>query len=148
MAETREAVLEASEASVRVATTLAQWSGRGHRLVSDPLWMMEPIEAHMLALELMKRAGFVLVDASMKSEACYYRHPSRDDVRGVVRISLHSRKKARWSGLNPVVSKVTVPPLQPSSANHIFNLVANAIGRYFLADEVESRYLGSKRLGA
>src|SRR6185312_3410554 len=51
------------------------------------------LEACHVASELVKRAGLNWVWSSMKSEACYYGHPSRW---GLLRIATHSK-----GGKNP-----------------------------------------------
>jgi hypothetical protein len=100
-------------------------------------------EAFHYALELVKKAGFTLVTASSKTEACYFVHPQRDPYQ--LRIAMHKRKRAPV-GMTPILSKVTILPSDRHgySEEHTENLVAMAIGRYFLADPKPSEYYGKR----
>lgn len=98
--------------------------------------------AFNLAIELVKKAGFVLDHVAMQSETCYYRHPCLKKGR-LLRISTH-RGKGRI-GHNGVVSKVTCGAkdmhLNPTSVE---NQVIHAIGRYFLTEPRPSEYRGRR----
>lgn len=41
---------------------------------------MDPLDAYHRALELVKKAGFELANASMQSETCYYTHSQRQPL--------------------------------------------------------------------
>lgn len=79
--------------------------------------------------ELLIAAGFKLHNVSMKSEACYYKHPAHI---GLIRIATHGRQKNKFHH-TPVIAKVTYSSKSPpraweSAQNHLFA----AVGRYFL----------------
>lgn len=85
---------------------------------------------------LLKSAGFELRSASMRSEACYYGLPGRDEL---IRVAIHSKKKPH-PGLIKVVTKITIngrhcDPTGEITINpeKIHGIVAGAIGRYMLA---------------
>ena len=103
---------------------------------------IDHITAYHLAIELVKRAGFVLDHVAMQSETCYYRHPSIKKGR-LLRVSTH-RGKGRI-GHNGVVSKVTCGAkdmhLNPRSVE---NQVIHAIGRYFLTEPKPFEYRGKR----
>jgi hypothetical protein len=98
--------------------------------------------AYDLAIQLVKKAGFVLDHVAMQSETCYYRHPSVKKGR-LLRVSTHRGK--RRIGHNGVVSKVTCGRkdmhLNPTSVE---NQVIHAIGRYFLTEPKTSEYRGKR----
>jgi hypothetical protein len=104
---------------------------------------MKYLDAYNLALDLVKKAGFKLHTASMQSEACYYFHPSRAPL--LLRIATHSSKRGAM-GLSGVVARVTYSPRDKAdlSEEHVRNLLAMAIGRYFLDDPKPSRYYGKR----
>jgi hypothetical protein len=104
---------------------------------------MTHLEAYHLALDLVKKAGFKLHQASMQSEACYYYHPAREPL--LLRVATHSSKRGAM-GLTGVVAKVTYSPKDKHdlSEAHVRNLLAIAIGRYFMTDPKPSRYYGKR----
>jgi hypothetical protein len=80
---------------------------------------------------LLKSAGFALRYVSMKSEACYYAWPGRNEV---IRIATHrfGKNHGRPRDINGqiVVAKITL------CGTHLMKpgqIVAAAIGQYFLA---------------
>jgi hypothetical protein len=90
------------------------------------------LEACHVASDLVKRAGLSWVWSSMKSEACYYRHPSRH---GLLRIATHS-KGGRNPDMRdgPTVVGVTFPEsnLKGFTPEYVENHTANAIGLYLI----------------
>lgn len=100
------------------------------------------LDAYHMAIDLVKKAGFVFHHASQKSESCYYYHPSRPDC--LMRISAHKSGKSRI-GFSDVVSKVSFPPKDlhcyEKSVRHKMTM---AIGRYFLTDKPKSEYKGKR----
>lgn len=101
---------------------------------------IDNITALNLAIELVKKAGFILDHVSLSTETTYYRHPFCKKGR-LLRISTHKGKGR--IGLNGVVSKVTFGSkdmnLNPTSVE---NQVISAIGRYFLIEPKPSEYKG------
>jgi hypothetical protein len=65
------------------------------------------LEACAEASVFLKRAGFVLVNASMTTEATYYRLPGRE---GVIRIAAHGSGSKSMPGLPRVLAKLTFLP--------------------------------------
>ena len=101
-----------------------------------------PLDACDRAAKLVRKAGFALVCASMKSTACYYSYPNRH---GVLRIATH-RKGGRneWSKDGPTLVSVTFPDGGVRKDCHLYmteeyieNHVANAIGLYLLRSAVK-----------
>jgi hypothetical protein len=99
---------------------------------------MTPLDFCDGAAELLRKAGFIFVCASMKSTSCYYRLPDRS---GTLRVSIHGRKKDR-AGVHQtgrVHAQATFPA---GSANargildkgheYLEGVVARAIGIYML----------------
>lgn len=86
------------------------------------------------AVARLKRAGFELAYASMKSEACYYRFPGRD---GVIRVAAHRYGGAAdYAVTLPVFACLTFGrQMRPRSDAALETVVALAVGRYFLAGE-------------
>lgn len=106
--------------------------------------MMDHAEAHHLALDLVKKAGFVLSTASSRSEACYYYHPARAPL--LLRIATHSSKRAPMGLQGRIIAKATFSSrdTHPFSEAHVENVVAMAIGRYFITDPRPSEYKGKR----
>ncbi len=87
------------------------------------------------AATMLRAAGFIFVNVSMKTEACYYRWPDRPHL---LRIAAH-RLKNPPIGLGPVVSKITFngthvdrPGMMKIADPKVDAVVEQAIGRYFL----------------
>lgn len=104
---------------------------------------MDHLDAYHFALDLVKKAGFKLHTPSMQSEACYYYHPAREPL--LLRIATHSQKRGGM-GLSGVVARVTYSPKDKHdlSEEHVRNLLAMAIGRYFMDEPKPSRYYGKR----
>ena len=107
------------------------------RQIELSLLKITPLDACDRAAKLVRKAGFALVCASMKSTACYYSYPSRH---GVLRIATY-RKGGRneWSKDGPTLVSVTFPDGGVNKDGHLHlteeyieNHVANAIGLYLL----------------
>lgn len=89
--------------------------------------------------ELLKRVGFVHYQTSMKTESTYYRWPDRVYL---IRVASHGGRQSRsmWPGARKhVIAKITFrgTHLDPKgmmniSDEKVENIVAMAIGRYFL----------------
>jgi hypothetical protein len=90
---------------------------------------------------LLKSAGFALRYVSMKSEACYYAWPGRNEV---IRIATHrfGKNHGRPRDINGqiVVAKITLcgthlmkPGQMNMAESKVRMIVAAAIGQYFLA---------------
>jgi hypothetical protein len=104
---------------------------------------IDHVTAQNLAIELLKRAGFILDHVALASESCYYYHPAIGKKR-LVRVSTH-RGKGRTIGKNGVVSKVTCGPRNMHATNKtIENQVIYAIGHYFLTEPKPSEYRGKR----
>ena len=109
---------------------------------------MDPLDAYHLALELVKKAGFTLHTASMQSEACYYSHRDRHPL--LLRVATHSSKRSPIGLRANTVAKVTISPQdrgildEQHGAQHVENMVAIGIGRYFLKEPKASNYHGKK----
>ena len=89
------------------------------------------------AAEHLRRAGFRLVHASMRSEACYYGLPGRD---GLLRVAAH-----RFSGgerqrtADPVHACLTFQANGlPQSEEKLETMVALAVGRFVLRSKPRS----------
>lgn len=98
------------------------------------------ITAQQLAAELVKKAGFVLFQASQVSESCYYEHPSRP--RCLLRLSTHKHNGSPIGLGNVLVclsftEKDEAHLLTPTIVK---NRTIWAIGYYFLADVKVSKY--------
>lgn len=103
---------------------------------------IDSMTAFNLAIELVKKAGFVLEHVAMRSETCYFRHPAIKKGR-LLRVSTH-RGKGRI-GQNGVVSKVTCGIRDMNlTATSVENHVIYAIGRYFLTEPKPSEYRGKR----
>ena len=74
---------------------------------------LDHITAYHLAIELAKKAGFLLHHASQKSESCYYYHPARGKSY-LLRLSTHRSSRAPI-GFNDVVAE---NPLQGQEARY------------------------------
>lgn len=111
-------------------------------------------DVHLLCTQAsidLKRAGFVLVNVSMRSEACYFRLPGRH---GLLRVACHSQRHPPI-GLGPVVATLTFrPDWRTGSAGgtlrinkeKIADMTALAAGQYLLrsAEPHPSRYTGPR----
>ena len=87
------------------------------------------------AAVLLKDAGFVHYQTSMKTEACYYRWPDRPHL---LRLASHSGGKTR-NGLGPVAAKLTFtgnvhsrPGTMRLAHEKFEQMVALAVGQYFI----------------
>jgi hypothetical protein len=85
--------------------------------------------------EMLKRAGFVHYQTSMKTEATYYRWPGRKET---IRVADHPRKTS-GSNRNNIAAKITFhgrhidpPGMMNISDEKVSSKVAYAIGTYFL----------------
>lgn len=109
---------------------------------------MTPLEAYHLALDLVKKAGFTLHTASMRSEACYYSHPARHPL--LLRVATHVSKRPPMGLQANTVARVTISPQDRGLLDdhhaplHVENMVAIGIGRYFLKEPKASKYFGKK----
>lgn len=105
---------------------------------------MTYLEAHHMALDLVKKAGFILHTSSGVSEACYYYHPARRPL--LLRIATHAFKGGPIGLRGLVVAKATYSrkELHPFSEAHVNNVLAMAIGRYFLGEPKPANYYGKK----
>lgn len=90
--------------------------------------------------EMLKRAGFVHHQTSMKTEAVYYKWPGRQEK---IRVAEHARKTS-GSNRNNIVAKITFrgthmdPPGMMNISDEKFEkVVAMAIGQYFLRSSVD-----------
>ena len=107
------------------------------------------IQAHQLAVELVRKAGFQFQHASRKDESCYYYHPARagDAIRDrcLLRLSTHKKNKPRIGviGTGIVISSAS---FTESDEQHkltsvlVENRVKWAIGHYFIADPKPSNF--------
>ena len=101
---------------------------------------MTPHEAMARAAEFVKRAGFVFIVASMKSDACYYGLPGR---RGLLRIADHGKASRNpWSEYGPTIGSVTFPRGAANKRGFMMlndtvieNQVAYNIGLYMIRSE-------------
>lgn len=111
---------------------------------------MKTYEACNEAAAFLKQAGFVLVNASMKTEATYYRLPGRA---GVIRVAEHTGGKSP-PGLDRILARLTFLPhkalKEPGTLiiteSGMHGLVCAAIGRYMIASngEVKRTYRGPR----
>lgn len=105
---------------------------------------IDNVTAFHLALDLIKRAGFVHKFTAQRTESCYYCHPSTPDR--LIRVSSHSTKKSPI-GLSGVYARLTFTPKDLHHTHlNVRNKVAFAIGAYFLGDtrQTPSEYRGKK----
>ena len=103
---------------------------------------LDHVAAREHAIALLKRAGFCLHQVATNSTSVYYYHPARSPL--LLRVSDHPSKGSPM-GLSNTVARLTISHKdQYLTAVHIENLVANAIGRYFLNDPKPSEYDGPK----
>jgi hypothetical protein len=95
---------------------------------------MTDLEACAYAADLLKQAGFEHRYTSMKSEACYYGLPGREEV---IRIAAHAHGHGDRA-LMPIIVRLTfAAPSAESLSVHkswdqVDNRVANALGYYVL----------------
>lgn len=106
---------------------------------------LDHLEAYHLAIELVKKAGFVLDHVSRQTETCYFKYPG---LIKLMRISTHRGKKSPI-GHNNVCARVSfVKPKSLNVAPHyessVHLKIVEAIGNYFLTDPKPSRYKGKK----
>ena len=83
------------------------------------------------AVKAVKKAGFVFVYSSVKSEACYYRLGDRE---GSLRVAAHRfghRSEGRLLSF-PVWSCLTFPNHQIRSAEAALSMIDIAVGRYIM----------------
>lgn len=94
------------------------------------------------AIERLNKAGFVLKYTSMKSEACYYEHPSRKGR--LIRIAAHRYKRHESVhfpyDLGIVAAAITFSPTAPmeKSWEKVDWKIYHEVGRYFL-DDIKAR---------
>lgn len=104
---------------------------------------LDHIAAREHATALLKKAGFQLHQVSQISTSVYYCHPSRQPY--LLRVSDHP-SKSDVMGLPYTVARLTISPKDRYlTEHHVFNLVANAIGRYFVTGPKPTRYDGPKQ---
>jgi hypothetical protein len=105
---------------------------------------MTNVEAYHFAQELVKKAGFALHVASMRSEACYYSHPARAPL--LLRLATHKSKRSLIGMRASTVARLTLRDNAGHyySEEHVRNMLAMAIGRYFMNDPRPSEYFGKK----
>lgn len=105
---------------------------------------LDHLEAYHLAIELAKKAGFVLHHVSMNSETCYYEHPSR--LGCFLRLSTHKNKTP--IGIGGVAARLTLGRNAPHvSEDSVHKMMVKAVGEYFLRDAEPSKYDGPKLNG-
>lgn len=103
---------------------------------------LDHVAAREHAVALLKKAGFQLHQVSQSSTSAYYLHSARAPL--LLRISDH-QSKHDVMGLANTVARLTISPNDRYlSEHHVFNLVVNSIGRYFLGEPRPSRYYGKK----
>ena len=104
---------------------------------------LDHLVAYNMAVDILKQAGFVLNNVSNRSESCYYYHPSRGK-KFLLRVSTHKSKRCPM-GLKQAVAKVTFSRKDLHCYEHtVKNKLIMAVGRYFLAEEIPSRYKGRR----
>lgn len=104
---------------------------------------IDHLTAYHLAIDLAKKAGFVLDHVSQKSESCYYYHPSRGR-RFLLRLSAHKSKKSPI-GFSNVVARASFPPTDQNCFEaSVLKKMIQTIGLYFLADAKVSEYRGKR----
>lgn len=105
---------------------------------------LDHIAAREHAVALLKKAGFQLHQVSQNSTSVYYYHLARAPL--LLRVADHGSKGGPM-GMPNTVARLTISPKDLYlTETHIGNLVANAIGRYFLTDPKPSDYDGPKCL--
>lgn len=99
--------------------------------------------------DMLKRAGFVHFQTSMKTEAVYYRWPDRHHL---IRVAAHGGRAPRGSMRDNVVAKVTFrgthcapPGMMNISDEKVRVMVAHAIGVYFLKSATAPAAAGTAR---
>lgn len=104
---------------------------------------LDHIAAREHAVALLKKAGFALHQVSRSSTSAYYYHLVRAPF--LMRVGDHSSKHDVM-GMPNTVARLTISPKDKYlTEKHVENLVANAIGRYFLTDPPPTRYDGPKQ---
>ena len=116
--------------------------------MGKPKQTLTTLECCDRASALLKEAGFVLENQSMRTEACYYRWPDRVDL---IRIATHKSKRS-MIGLGNVVSRITFNGNRNDQPGEIRicdeaieNRVMWAIGKYFLKSESTCGLIGLGR---
>lgn len=103
---------------------------------------IDHIAAREHAVALLTKAGFRRHQVSSNSTSVYYVHPQREPY--LLRVGDHGTKHG-MIGLHQTVARLTISPKdQYLTTWHVENLVAMAIGRYFITDPKPSRYYGKK----
>jgi hypothetical protein len=103
---------------------------------------LDHVTAREHAVALLKKAGFILHQVSQCSTTVYYLHPARTPY--LLRVADH-RSKRDIIGQPNTVARLTISPKdQYLTELHIENLVATAIGRYFLNEPKPTRYYGKR----
>lgn len=105
---------------------------------------MTYLEAYHLGLALVKKAGFELAQVSKISETCYYTHPARRPY--LLRVSTHTSKRGPMGLQSNTLARATFSrkDTHEFSEMHVNNVIAMAIGRYFIGDPKPSNYYGRK----
>lgn len=111
--------------------------GSGDRLA----YFTQESDCLIAASEMLKSAGFIYYQTSMKSEAVYYKFPGR---REVLRVSSHSRNKQKTLyGLDTVATSLTINfrgcGKRGLRVLDIENRVAMAIGYFMLRSTLGER---------
>lgn len=101
-------------------------------------------DAYHMAQDLVKKAGFELHQVSRISDTCYYTHPQRRPL--LLRLGTHTSKHAPMGLKANTLAKATFSRKSSHgfSESHVRNVVAMAIGLYFLQDPKPSEYYGRK----
>lgn len=104
---------------------------------------LKHLDAYHHAIELAKKAGFVLSHVARTSETCYYYHPAVG-TRKLLRLSTHKSKHVPI-GMNAVVARASFTPKDNNhTPTNVYNKIAWAIGRYFLEEPKPSEYKGKR----
>lgn len=105
---------------------------------------LDHIAAREHAVALLKRAGFCLHQVANNSTSAYYYHQARAPF--LLRVADHASKGAPIGLWDKTVARLTISPKDKYLTTvHVENLVANAIGRYFLNEPRPSQYAGPKK---
>jgi len=105
---------------------------------------MDYLEAYHMGLDLVKKAGFELHTVSAKSEACYYSHPMRKPL--LLRVATHGSKHSPMGLRSTTVARATFSHKERHAFSevHVRNVIAMAIGLYFIEEPRPSKYYGRK----
>jgi hypothetical protein len=125
----------------------------------EPKRIITTLEACDEAALILKRAGFVVKNVSMRSEAVYFKYPG---MHGVIRVADHGPGTGGGNlglvGHDEIHARLTFLPDKKRAAagtlviteESVCNMVYMAIGRYMVAQERPERrnYRGPKVVAA